>query len=107
VLVWRVVPLKLRVRGKQTNHHHNPQSTGHPGQVSGAVGDLKHPGTMAGIVEHAVQAMGGLDSVVISGGNGGSEYLVRRAWGVSGVGGCAGGFAATITALFAPVLLRC
>ncbi len=55
-----------------------PTPPGHPGgQVSGAVGDLKHPGTMAAVVEQAVQAMGGLDTLVVSGGNGGSEYLVR------------------------------
>ena len=40
------------------------------------MGDLKHPGTMAAVVEQAVQAMGGLDTLVVSGGNGGSEYLV-------------------------------
>lgn len=49
---------------------------GHAGQASGVVGDLKHPGMMAGVVEHSAQAMGGLDTLVVSGGNGGSEYLV-------------------------------
>lgn len=65
-------------------HLHPPHTRltpGHAGKASGVVGDLKHPGTMAGVVEHAVHAMGGLDSLVVSGGNGGSEYLVRaRVW---------------------------
>lgn len=62
-------------------HHARTWTTakppGHAGKASGVVGDLKHPGTMAGVVEQAVHAMGGLDSLVVSGGNGGSEYLVR------------------------------
>jgi len=43
--------------------------------VSGVMGDLKKPETMAAVVEAAVEKMGGLDILVISGGNGGSEYL--------------------------------
>lgn len=45
------------------------------GQVSGVVGDLKKPETMAAVVQEAVGIMGGLDILVISGGNGYSEYL--------------------------------
>ena len=45
------------------------------GKVSGVVGDLKKPETMATVVQEAVGLMGGLDILVISGGNGGSEYL--------------------------------
>ena len=58
------------------NHTRMYTPPGHAGRASGAVGDLKHPGTMAGVVEHAAHAMGGLDTLVVSGGNGGSEYLV-------------------------------
>jgi NAD(P)-dependent dehydrogenase (short-subunit alcohol dehydrogenase family) len=45
------------------------------GSVSGVVGDLKKPETMAAVIEEAVGLMGGLDILVISGGNGYSEYL--------------------------------
>ena len=45
------------------------------GRVSGVVGDLKDPETMPGVVGDAICAMGGLDVLVVSGGNGGSEYL--------------------------------
>jgi NAD(P)-dependent dehydrogenase (short-subunit alcohol dehydrogenase family) len=43
--------------------------------VSGVVGDLKKPETMAAVIKQAVDIMGGLDILVISGGNGYSEYL--------------------------------
>jgi NAD(P)-dependent dehydrogenase (short-subunit alcohol dehydrogenase family) len=46
-----------------------------PQAVSGVVGDLKKPETMASVIEEVVGKMGGLDVLVISGGNGGSEYL--------------------------------
>lgn len=39
------------------------------------VGDLKQPETMAGVIVQAVEKMGGLDILVVSGGNGKSEYL--------------------------------
>jgi NAD(P)-dependent dehydrogenase (short-subunit alcohol dehydrogenase family) len=45
------------------------------GQVSGVVGDLKKPETMAAVVAESVAMMGGLDILVISGGNGKSEYM--------------------------------
>ncbi len=45
------------------------------GQVSGVVGDLKKPETMAAVVAESVAMMGGMDILVISGGNGKSEYL--------------------------------
>lgn len=41
----------------------------------GVVGDLKKPETMTSIVEQAVSKMGGLDILIVSGGNGKSEYL--------------------------------
>jgi NAD(P)-dependent dehydrogenase (short-subunit alcohol dehydrogenase family) len=46
-------------------------------KVSGVLGDLKHPETMAIVVEEAIACMGGggLDILVVSGGNGYSEYL--------------------------------
>lgn len=40
------------------------------------VGDLRKPETMKAVVEAAVAHMSGLDVLVISGGNGGWEYLV-------------------------------
>ena len=43
--------------------------------IHGVVGDLKKPETMTAVVVEAVEKMGGLDILVISGGNGGSEYL--------------------------------
>lgn len=43
--------------------------------LHGVVGDLKQPETMAGVIAEAVEKMGGLDILVISGGNGTSEYL--------------------------------
>jgi NAD(P)-dependent dehydrogenase (short-subunit alcohol dehydrogenase family) len=44
-------------------------------KVTGVLGDLKHPETMAGVVEEATAEMGGIDILVVSGGNGYSEYL--------------------------------
>lgn len=43
--------------------------------VHGVVGDLKKPETMASIVAQAVEKMGGMDILVVGGGNGTSEYL--------------------------------
>jgi len=43
--------------------------------LHGVVGDLKKPETMAAVVVEAVEKMGGLDILVVSGGNGYSEYL--------------------------------
>ena len=43
--------------------------------VSGVLGDLKKPETMAEVVENAREQMGGIDILVCSGGNGYSEYL--------------------------------
>lgn len=43
--------------------------------LHGVVGDLKKPETMAEVVVQAVEKMGGLDILVVSGGNGYSEYL--------------------------------
>ncbi len=44
-------------------------------KVYGVLGDLKHPESMAGVVEKAVAQMGGIDILVCCGGNGYSEYL--------------------------------
>lgn len=44
----------------------------------GVVGDLRRPDTMKKVVEEAASRLGGLDVLVVSGGNGGSEYLVRE-----------------------------
>jgi NAD(P)-dependent dehydrogenase (short-subunit alcohol dehydrogenase family) len=45
--------------------------------VYGVLADLKEPDQMAPAIEEASSLMGGLDVLVISGGNGGSEYLGR------------------------------
>jgi NAD(P)-dependent dehydrogenase (short-subunit alcohol dehydrogenase family) len=44
-------------------------------KVYGVVADLKDPNHMSIAVQQTVACMGGLDLVVISGANGGSEYL--------------------------------
>jgi 3-oxoacyl-[acyl-carrier protein] reductase len=44
-------------------------------KVFGVVADLKDPSHMSKAVEQTVTYMGGLDLVVVSGANGGSEYL--------------------------------
>jgi NAD(P)-dependent dehydrogenase (short-subunit alcohol dehydrogenase family) len=43
--------------------------------LHGVVGDLKQPETMASVIAQAVEKMGGLDILIVSGGNGNSEYL--------------------------------
>ena len=43
--------------------------------IHGVVGDLKQPETMASVIAQAVEKMGGLDILVVGGGNGTSEYL--------------------------------
>lgn len=40
------------------------------------VGDLNNPSTLESAVDQADALMGGLDILVVSGGNGGKEYLV-------------------------------
>jgi 7-alpha-hydroxysteroid dehydrogenase len=50
-------------------------SLGQDAKVHGIVGDLKKPETMASIIAQAVEKMGGLDILIIGGGNGTSEYL--------------------------------
>lgn len=44
-------------------------------KIFGVIADLKDPNCMTGAVQEAVSHMGGLDVVVVSGANGGSEYL--------------------------------
>ncbi|OEU15448.1 NAD(P)-binding protein [Fragilariopsis cylindrus CCMP1102] len=51
------------------------QQEGVNGKVFGVLGDLKKPETMAEVVDKANTAMGGIDILVCSGGNGYSEYL--------------------------------
>ena len=51
------------------------QQEGITGKVFGVLGDLKKPETMAEVVDKANTAMGGIDILVCSGGNGYSEYL--------------------------------
>jgi 3-oxoacyl-[acyl-carrier protein] reductase len=48
----------------------NPKQT-----VTGVIGDLLKPETMANVVTESITNMGSLDILVVSGGNGGSEYL--------------------------------
>ena len=43
--------------------------------VYGVLADLKEPNQMGPVIEQATSLMGGLDVLIISGGNGGSEYL--------------------------------
>ena len=44
-------------------------------KIFGVIADLKDPNRMIGAIEETVSNMGGLDVVVVSGANGGSEYL--------------------------------
>lgn len=58
----------------QTEQH--AAAGGTSGVVFGVVGDLKDPERMTHVVEEAASLMGGgVDILIVSGGNGGSEYL--------------------------------
>lgn len=46
------------------------------GTVFGLVGDIRKPESMKEVVEQAAAHMGGLDVLIVNGGNGGREYLV-------------------------------
>jgi NAD(P)-dependent dehydrogenase (short-subunit alcohol dehydrogenase family) len=61
--------------GNKMNHAVVSVSVSATVTVSGVVGDLKKPETMTSVMEQVIEKMGGLDILVISGGNGGSEYL--------------------------------
>lgn len=51
-------------------------ASGSAAAISGVVGDMKDPSNMKKLVEDAIKALGGgIDVLVVSGGNGGSEYL--------------------------------